>query len=187
MIQMATDRRLWSSQHTLSNGRQVAVRAFFRLFRQVFSILAILLALSYGSILAQTSPTATPTVTFRHDAKNVTGFAVYATRREDGATRRLQIEVPRREENGEFRVTLPPLEPGTWRIAIAAYNAAGESPRVPTDPPELRIEGQSPQKKAKEPPPPKPKVAPKSPSSQPSSSKPKGGFLGKVWRVIVGQ
>jgi hypothetical protein len=135
-------------------------------------------------------------IEFDHDGRGVKGFVLYATRTEDGAQKRIDVGMPTKAKSGRMQIGLPPLPKGTWRLELAAYNAAGESPRANADPPEVRLDD-APSK----PPPsakgsPEPTPTPKSPpgahapppqqKKPPSPPKKKVSALGKLWKVIVG-
>jgi hypothetical protein len=123
---------------------------------------------------------------FDHEGRDVKGYVLYATRREDGVERRIDVGLPSKSDTGRFRVPLPPLEKGTWRIELAAYNDAGESPRAKTDPPEVRIDSTpkaQPAIKSQ----PAAKGSPKpSPAAQKATPPKKKGVMGKLWTFIVG-
>ena len=117
---------------------------------------------------------------FDHDGRGVNGFVLYATRREDGATRRIDLGMPKKTKSGRWQAEIPMLDKGTWRLELAAYNSAGESSRTKADPSEVRSD----------PPPPAANPAPtrsappkSAPAKRPRSRK---GVLGKLWSVIVG-
>jgi hypothetical protein len=121
-----------------------------------------------------------------HDIK---GFVLYATRREDGAERRIDVGLPSKSATGRFRVPLPRLEKGTWRIELAAYNDAGESPRAMADPPEVRVDPEAPKPQPATKSQPAAKGSPeRSPAAQkaPPPQKKKKGAMGKLWTFIVG-
>jgi hypothetical protein len=148
-------------------------------------------------LLAQTSPTSAA-LEFDQGGHDVKGFVLYATRREDGVERRIDLGLPSRA-HGRFRVPLPPLEAGTWRIELTAYNGAGESPRAKANPPELHIDAATPKTPpvaksapvasgsgksspgAKSPP-----AAAKPPKPSPPPKNKKAGVMRKLWIVLVG-
>jgi len=147
--------------------------------------------------LVQAQSLALPAIIeFDHDGRDVKGFVLYATRKEDGVQKRIDVGMPTKAKSGRMQITLPALPKGTWRLELAAYNAAGESPRANADPSEVRLDDAPsklpPNAKAS----PEPKAAPKSPpgahppapqqKKPPPSPKKKAGALGKLWRVIVG-
>jgi hypothetical protein len=139
-------------------------------------------------VLAQSTPPS-HALEFDQEGRDVKGYVLYATRREDGVERRVDVGLPSRSDTGRFRVPLPPLEKGTWRIELAAYNNAGESPRAKADPPEVRIDSAA----ANAQPAIKSQPAAKG-SSKPSPAaqkamppkKKKKGVMGKLWTFIVG-
>jgi hypothetical protein len=164
----------------------------------------VVLSFLATSVSAQSLPPS-PVLEFDQEGRGVKGYILYATRREDGVERRIDVGLPSKPATGRFRVPLPPLEKGTWRIELAAYNDAGESPRAQADPPEVRIDGAAskPQPATKSQPAtesqpaakgsPKPSpAAQKAPPPQkkaqkaPPPQKKKKGAMGKLWTFIVG-
>jgi hypothetical protein len=133
-------------------------------------------------------------IEFDHDGRDVKGFVLYATRKEDGVQKRIDVGMPAKAKSGRLQITLPALPKGTWRLELAAYNSAGESARAMADPFEVRLEDEAPRPASTVKSPPQPKAAPKSPpgASPPPPQKPpppapkKKGGLGKLWRFIVG-
>jgi hypothetical protein len=150
-------------------------------------VLGALLPLLATSVLAQSPPTP-PVLEFEHEGTGVKGFVLYATRREDGVERRIDVGLPSKSATGRFRLPLPPLEKGTWRIELAAYNNAGESPRAKADPPEVRIDSAAPNVQPVMKSQPAAKGSPKpSPAAQKATPpKKKKGVMGKLWTFIVG-
>jgi hypothetical protein len=173
-----TSRRQWG---VLLTGTRAGVALVFAL-----------LPLFAGAARAQ-SLALPAVIEFDHDGVGVTGFVLYATRREDGAQRRIDVRMPAKTKAGRWQVTLPTLEKGTWRLELAAYNGAGESPRAKADPPEVRIDPKiSPKppappavKAATKPPPAAQKPTPP-PQKTPPPPKKKKGAMGKLWSLIVG-
>jgi hypothetical protein len=150
--------------------------------------LVVFLSFLAMSVLAQRSPT-TPILEFEHEGTGVKGFVLYVTRREDGVERRIDVGLPSKSATRRFRVPLPPLEKGTWRIELAAYNDAGESPRAKADPPEVRIDPAASKLQPATKSQPAAKGSPKpSPAAQkaPPPQKKKKGAMGKLWTFIVG-
>jgi hypothetical protein len=151
-------------------------------------VLGTILPVFATSVLAQTSPAA-PVLEFEQEGHDIKGFVLYATRREDGVERRIDLGLPSKSAEGRFRVPLPPLEKGTWRIELATYNDAGEGPRAKAAPPEVRIDSAAPTvlSTVKSSPhaggSPKPSPGAKAPSPAP---KKKAGVIRKLWTVIVG-
>ena len=138
------------------------------------------------SVPAQSTPPS-QALEFDHEGRDVKGYVLYATRREDGVERRIDIGLPSKSDTGRFRVPLPPLEKGTWRIELAAYNDAGESPRAKTDPPEVRIDSTTPKAQPAIKSQPAAKGSPKpSPAAQKATPPKKKGVMGKLWTFIVG-
>lgn len=124
-------------------------------------------------------------LTLEHDGRNLTGFVVYATRQEDGERRRFDAGLPERTPDGEYRIQLPPLDDGTWRIQVAAYNGAGESAAVAVSGPTLRV-GDPDKVRAAAPERPKRKERSASTRRKPAETAEDGGVLRRLWRVIVG-
>jgi hypothetical protein len=182
---MPPGRRLWSLRSRTLAGRLERGESRRNPPPRVLLACTASAWLICGFSQAQSPPSAI--ITFDHDGQSVVGFAVYATRREDGAKRRLDLG-HLNTVNGRYRVTLPPLEDGTWRLEVAAYNDAGESPRIPADPGELRV-GDPGKVRVAAPNPPKPGggTTPAKPPPQAAPGEPqKGGGLKKLWRIIVG-
>jgi len=141
-------------------------------------------------------PLASPAVVeFDHDGQAVKGFVLYATRRQDGVQRRLDLGMPSKGKSGRFQAALPALAPGTWQLELAAYNSAGESSRTKAEPSEVRIDPP-----VRTPPPaatpPTAKAAAtgartpspqKPPPEKPPPPKKKKGAMGKLWGLIVGE
>ncbi len=136
------------------------------------------------------SPRSTVTIEFDHDGRDVDGFALYATRLEDGTQRRMDVGKARRTASGRLQVEVPALQKGTWRLELAAYNAAGESQRAPADPLDVRFDsdaaGRQPVVSA---PVDRARVtaapATNSASTAPKKGK-KKGTVHKLWSLIVG-
>lgn len=165
-----------------------------------FSLVALALVLIRPAIAARSgaqglqSPT---TIEFDHDGQGVKGFVLYATRKEDGVEQRIDLGMPTRGKSGRMQIAPPPLPSGIWRLELAAYNSAGESPRAKAEPFEVRLDDSSrkppPSAKASSPAKAEPKspptAQPQSPQQQkpPPPSKKKKGGLGKLWRVIIGE
>ena len=137
------------------------------------------------SVLAQSTPPS-QALEFDHEGRDVKGYVLYATRREDGVERRIDVGLPSKSDTGRFRVPLPPLEKGTWRIELAAYNDAGESPRAKTDPPEVRIDSTTPKAQPAMKSQPAAKGSPKPSAAQKATPPKKKGVMGKLWTFIVG-
>jgi hypothetical protein len=148
------------------------------------ALIVVALLLLATPVVAQNLPTS-PILEFDQAGPDVKGYVLYVTRREDGVSRRIEVGLPSKSPSGRLQVPLPPLEKGTWRVELAAYNDAGESPRAKAEPPEIRVDPASPQKppaakgESKRPPEPAKKPAP------PKDPK-KTGAMGKLWRFIVG-
>jgi hypothetical protein len=137
-------------------------------------------------VLAQSTPPS-HALEFDQEGRDVKGYVLYATRREDGVERRIDVGLPSKSVAGRFRVPLPPLEKGTWRIELAAYNNAGESPRAMADPPEVRIDSAvnaQPATKSQAAAKGSPKPSPAAQKATPP--KKKKGVMGKLWTFIVG-
>lgn len=78
------------------------------------------------------------TITFEHDGKDTVGFALWVSR-DGGAPVRVDLGASKPTKQAKVSVDLKGLPDGAYRIEVAAYNGAGESPRVPTDPPAFVI------------------------------------------------
>jgi hypothetical protein len=173
-------------QPTRDERRRLLLRK--RLVWSVGFTLAVVLFFLATSALAQSLPPS-PVLEFDQEGRGVKGYILYATRREDGVERRIDVGLPSKSATGRFRVPLPPLEKGTWRIELAAYNDAGESPRAKADPPEVRVVPEAPKPQPATKSPPAAKGSPKpSPAAQkaPPPQKKKKGAMGKLWTFIVG-
>lgn len=152
-------------------------RGFRRILRPAGSLLFVLFFVDAAA--AQTQKLALPAVIeFDHDGVGVKGFVLYATRREDGAERRIDVGMPVRIRSGRWQLSLPALEKGTWQLDLAAYNSAGESPRTQADPHVVRIDPRKIQ--------PAPPVS-SSKQKPPPPPKKKKSAVGKLWGVIVGE
>ena len=127
-------------------------------------------------------------VEFDHDGRGVEGFVLYATRREDGVQRRIDVGMASKAKSGRLQIALPTLEPGTWRLELAAYNGAGESPRAKADPAEIRIDPAAKTPPSNVRPPAAAKPVPKTPppAQKPAPPPKKKGAMGKLWSFIVG-
>jgi hypothetical protein len=173
------------------SGQTSRDRCHGRLFegrhRSVGRALVLVLPFLATSVLAQSSPT-TPILEFEHEGSGLKGFVLYATRREDGVERRIDVGLPNKSATGHFQLSLPALEKGTWRIELTAYNDAGESPRAKADPPEVRIDGAAPNQQPAVKSPPAVKGSPKAPpaTQKPPSPPKKKGTMRKLWTFIVG-
>jgi hypothetical protein len=106
------------------------------------------------------------TLSFDHDGVNVSGFVVYLTR-EGGPASRIDLGALRADAKGHRTTAIPHLPAGTYRVEIAAYNGAGESPRVPATPPRFEVTADRGNR-----------------TNDPSRSS--GGLLGRIYRGIVG-
>lgn len=127
----------------------------------------------------------TPTLTLEHDGRNLTGFVVYATRQEDGERRRFDAGLPERSPDGEYRIQLPPLDDGTWRFQVAAYNGAGESAAVAVNGPTLTV-GDPGKVRAAARDRPRRQERSASTPKKPAETAEEKGVLRRLWRVIVG-
>jgi hypothetical protein len=118
---------------------------------------------------ADTSELVNPSfISFEHDGKAVAGFVAYATA-EGAPAIRFDFGSIRPDRNGKVVARMPALPPGIYRLEIAAYNSAGESPRVQAAPARFRV---TEQKGAR--------------PSRKESPKPKRSFLGKLYGAVVG-
>lgn len=77
-------------------------------------------------------------IVFQHEGKNISGFVLYLEP-QTGATVRLDLGPLVPDAKGQYSALLPAVPPGTYKVEIAAYNSAGESPRVPADPATLKV------------------------------------------------
>jgi hypothetical protein len=158
-------------------------------------LMTLLLLASAPSQAAQPPASPAPVVEFDHDGQAVEGFVLYATRRQDGVQRRLDLGMPSKGKSGRFHAALPALAPGTWQLELAAYNSAGESPRTKAEPSEVRIDSPVRQPPPAATPPTAKTAAPgarepspqKPPPQKPSPQKKKKGAMGKLWGLIVGE
>jgi len=147
--------------------------------------------------VARTPPADPSSISFEHDGKGVAGFAVYVTP-EGGQPLRLDLGALKPDAAGKIVARIPPLPPGIYTLEIAAYNASGESDRIPADPPRVTITaraGGTPpadhsQHTASSPAPAKADTD-KSKTKKPEPEKAKDqekkkGLFGRVYRGIVG-
>jgi hypothetical protein len=170
--------------------------------------LGLLAALVSAPIYAQpaSSPALTnpSTISFEHDAKDVTGFAAYVQAK-SGGPRRVDLGSLQPDASGKIVVPMPPLPPGTYSISIAAYNQAGESARVDAQPSRFEVTAPVPssvapsairqpadhpqdaavaprEREVAKPPTPMPEQ-----KAKPAAPKQKRGFLGRLYRAVVGE
>jgi hypothetical protein len=152
--------------------------------RHGLSLVAVsILTLLVSPARAQ-SPALPAVLEFEHDGRDVKGFVLYATRREDGSTRRIDLGMPAKTKSGRWQLSVPMLEKGMWRLELAAYNGDGESARAKADPPEVRSDPPAPTSSPVAKPASRPSAPPQNAPSTPPKTK-KGPFR-KLWRVIVG-
>src|SRR5262245_6553394 len=83
-------------------------------------------------------------IVFQHDGQNISGFALYLLP-DNGSPIRIDLGLLKPDANGNVSASLPPLPAGSYRVEIAAYNAAGESSRAPADPPSIIVTPTSPE------------------------------------------
>lgn len=145
----------------------------------------LLTLLVWAPVAAQsTSELVNPSsISFEHDGRNVTGFVAYIAT-ESGPPLRVDLGAIR-PDKGKIVARIPALSPGTYSLAVAAYNPAGESARVRAVPARFRVTESAALTKA-EPRPDQSAVpaADLKKSEQPAKSK--RSFLGKVYGVVVG-
>jgi hypothetical protein len=160
--------------------------------RQLLGTIA-LTAVLCGAVSAQsaTADLVNPSsISFEQDGKDVTGFVAYVTA-EGAAPLRIELGPLRPDNKGKVVARIPVLSPGNYSIQVAAYNTAGESPRVPAVPIRFRITGQNsaaaqsiqastPTPGVVEP----DKSAKKEPAK--ATSKKKSGIFGRVYGAVVG-
>jgi hypothetical protein len=79
-----------------------------------------------------------PIIVFQHDGRDTTGYALYA-RRKGGREQRIDLGFIAPDESHTVRVPLPGLAPGTYVLAVAAYNRSAESPRISVLPPIVTV------------------------------------------------
>jgi hypothetical protein len=146
-------------------------------------------------------------ISFEHDGKDVTGFVAYITA-QGAPPLRIDLGPLRPDGKGMVVARIPGLAPGSYSIEVAAYNQAGESPRVPTAPARFRIIDQqaaaAPPELARTPAPapapvpappeparvaaaaPAPAPAPERTPATKEQPKAKRSFLGKLYGAVVG-
>lgn len=140
-------------------------------------------------------------ITFEHDGQGVSGYVLYLDP-DAGSTLRIDLGALKPVSGNVVSAPLPPLPAGTYHIEIAAYNAGGESPRVPANPPSFTVTAKmsapastmshqmptpTPVEHEAAAPPPKDErrvEQPKSSTSDSSAKKPGTGR--RLWRVLVG-
>ncbi len=179
--------RFWSRRRQ-TKPRGDASGSCVRCHGWVGIALAGLFLLCAPSGVAQSLPPS-PAIEFDDLGRDVVGYVLYATRKEDGVERRIDLGRPRPATGGRVRVQVPQLQSGTWRLELAAYNDAGESPRAPASPSEIRVSGPARSAAAgaaKQPPAGKSAAAPPKQNSSSGKDRKKGSAIGKLWRVIVG-
>ena len=152
-----------------------------------------------ASAAAQAAASAPPTdpssISFEHDGKGVSGFAAYVTP-DGGEPLRIDLGALKPDAEGKITARIPPLPPGTYTLEIAAYNASGESARIPASPSRVTITAQAggaagadhSQHAASAPPPAKADADKKTKKPEPEKKdqEKKKGLFGRVYRGIVG-
>src|SRR5262245_8009541 len=78
------------------------------------------------------------TIAFQHDGRDTTGYVLYA-RPDGGRELRIDLGPLHPDPAGTLRVALPHLPAGKYELAIAAYNAGGESAKVVAVPATVNI------------------------------------------------
>jgi hypothetical protein len=144
------------------------------------------LGLSLVGVSAQekTEGTAPPRIVFEHDGKGVTGFVLYA-QPEKGKPLRINLGLVMADATGARAIPMPLLPEGTYSLSVAAYNAAGESPAVPTSPARLSIRiADAPPGPIGAPHPGHQDVSPAPPA--PARNDGSKGVFGRLWKVLVG-
>ena len=132
--------------------------------------------------------TSDPTkIVFEHDGANVAGFVAYISA-PGKAARRVDLGALRADPSGEITAPLPPLPAGTYTLELAAYNAAGESERVPAEPRRFTISKarESIQSSPATAQVSEPAARPPDPTRATARPKKKGGLFGRVWKGVVG-
>jgi hypothetical protein len=132
-------------------------------------------------------------ITFEHDGRDVTGFALYL-RRDAGEWVRFDLGALRPDGTGQISAKLPPLSDGDYTMEVAAYDRTAESPHVAANPGRFRITGSTRQDAAATSSTAAPPVAspgpadppPTSPPDASTNSTPKRGILGRLWILVVG-
>jgi len=131
-------------------------------------------------------------IVFQHDGKNVSGFVLYL-QPEGGSPLRIDLGMLKPDAKGLMSATLPKLPSGSYRAEVAAYNASGESPRVPAAPPSfvvsgpaaVRSEANHAHEVQREPVPDPASKKTEDKKAEDSGSK-KGGVGKRFWKVLVG-
>lgn len=141
-------------------------------------------ALAWAEQASGNAATKAPRITFDHDGKDVSGFVVYLSP-QAGPPIRLDVGHRAPDASGHIVVVLPDVPLDTYRVEIAAYNSAGESPRTVATPSSLTFGRSAPATHDHGAP--AAVAAPAPPESKPSldTTKKKGG-LGRLWQVLVG-
>jgi hypothetical protein len=148
-----------------------------------------------GSALAQEkAPPQGSRIAFQHDGRGVIGFVLYA-KPENGPELRIDLGHLVPDATGSVTVPMPALPPGRYVIEVAAYNDAGESPRVSASPSRLTVTAGAPGSSPAEAAPPAatapasaPQPVERAPSpSAPQATTPKSGFWSRFWRFLVGE
>lgn len=137
-----------------------------------------------GQASGSGAATKAPRIAFEHDGKDVSGFVVYLSP-QAGTPIRLDLGRRAPDATGHIVVVLPDVPLDTYRVEIAAYNSAGESPRTVATPASLTFgsaaaPGHDHGASAAA-------HTPTPPDSKPSTdaTKKKSG-LGRLWQVLVG-
>ena len=144
----------------------------------------------FGAVVFLTSlPAVAQTATrisFEHDGQGVSGFALYA---ESGKGKPLRVDLGMvtADAEGKRVVAVPRLPDGSYALSVAAYNAAGESARVPAAPARVFVRTEpalasTPSVSTGQP----PATQPTMPAPADTAPK-KSGTLGRLWKVLVGE
>ncbi len=153
----------------------VTARAFIaRLRRLVAPALLTLLVWAVVAAQSTTSELVNPSsISFEHDGRDVTGFVAYIS--SDGAPpRRVDLGAIHPDARKIVVSRMPSLPAGVYSIEVAAYNAAGESPRVPAVPNRFRVTEERD----------RPADSGKPARKEPAKST--RGLLGRIYGVVVG-
>ena len=141
-----------------------------------------ILAIS-GAMAAMAQEVGPPRIAFEHDGRGVTGFALYA-QPERGTAIRVDLGLLAADRKGLRSTSLPSLPEGTYTLSVAAYNAHGESPRVPVAPGRISLPRGQPLAGVGDPSVQGPVAASSPPAA--STRERKDGILGRIWKVVVG-
>jgi hypothetical protein len=155
------------------------------LFSIIASTLVWAVPIAYAGPQIAARPAA-EAIVFEHDGRDTAGYVLYA-KRDRGREVRIDLGRLTPDSSGTVRASLPALPQGTYQLAVAAYNIAGESSRIYVSPARVTLGGRSPSTSAGRSADPVPQApAPPRPHRDDAGSKPRAGIFGRLWKVVAG-